>query len=123
MALILVVDDSITARTYCRKVLAAAGHEVQEAASGREALATMDERRPDCVVLDLMMPDMSGIELLRALGEEGDAPPIVVLTSDLHETVRAQCERLGARAFINKPAPPEALRLAVAKAIAEESRG
>jgi CheY-like chemotaxis protein len=118
MALVLVVDDSITARAYCRKVLGPAGHELLEAVSGRDALAKIADRRPDCVVLDLLMPDMSGIELLEALGDRGDRPPVVVLTADIQESVREQCAGLGVSAFINKPAAPAALQGAVAEAVA-----
>lgn len=123
MSRILVVDDSITARAFCRKVLASAGHEVIEAASGRDALARIGEERPDCVVLDLLMPDMSGIELLQALDARGDRPPVVVLTADIQESVRAQVTELGVRAFINKPAAPDALRRAVSAAAANPEAG
>lgn len=118
MALVLVVDDSVTAQAYCRKVLAAAGHEVRGAASGCEALTEIAARRPDCLVLDLLMPGMSGIELIEALADRPDRPPVVVLTADIQESVRAQCAKLGVRAFINKPASADTLRGAVAEALA-----
>jgi CheY-like chemotaxis protein len=122
MALVLVVDDSITARFFCRKVLGAAGHEVIESATARDALALIAERRPDCLVVDLLMPDMSGLELMEALAAQSGRPPVIVLTADIQETVRADCTRLGARAFLNKPAAPEALQGAVAQALAAEPR-
>lgn len=122
MAIILVVDDSITARAFCRKVLGPAGHEILEAATGRDALARVADRRPDCVVLDLLMPDMSGIELLEALDARGDRPPVVVLTADIQESVREQCRALRVDAFLNKPAAPDALRSAVAAAVGGASR-
>jgi CheY-like chemotaxis protein len=62
MALVLVVDDEPTARAFARMVLLAGGHEVVEAKSGEEALDRMAERPPDCIVLDLVMPGLSGLE-------------------------------------------------------------
>jgi CheY-like chemotaxis protein len=118
MALVLIVDDSKTSRAYCRAILCAAGHDVMEASDGEQALDRMADRPPDCVVLDLFMPGLSGLEVMEVLGGRAEPTPIVVLTSSLDETDRQRCMRLGARAFVNKPVSCEDLTRAVRDALA-----
>lgn len=118
MALILVVDDSKTARAYCRAILSAAGHEVIEASDGEDALDRMADRPPDCVVLDLLMPGLSGLELMEVLGGRTEMTPIVVVTASMEEGDRARCMRLGACAFVKKPVSCEDLTHAVDEALA-----
>ena len=117
MALVLVVDDSKTSRAYCRAILGAAGHEVIEATDGEQALDRMADRPPDCVVLDLFMPGLSGLEMMEVLGGRAEPTPIVVLTSSMEETDRQRCMRLGARAFVNKPVSSDDLTRAVRDAL------
>ncbi len=118
MALVLIVDDSKTSRAYCRAILSAAGHDVMEASDGEQALDRMADHPPDCVVLDLFMPGLSGLEVMEVLGGRSESTPIVVLTSSLDETDRQRCMRLGARAFVNKPVSCEELTRAVRDALA-----
>ncbi len=118
MALVLIVDDSKTSRAYCRAILSSAGHDVMEASDGEQALDKMADRPPDCVVLDLFMPGLSGLEVMEVLGGRSEPTPIVVLTSSLDETDRQRCMRLGARAFVNKPVSCEELTRAVRDALA-----
>jgi CheY-like chemotaxis protein len=118
MSLVLIVDDSKTSRAYCRAILAAAGHDVMEASDGEQALDRMADRPPDCVVLDLLMPGLSGVEVMEVLGGRSEPTPIVVLTSSLEEADRQRCMRLGARAFVNKPVSCEELTRAVRDALA-----
>src|SRR5512138_1796497 len=118
MALVLIVDDSKTSRAYCRAILSAAGHEVIGATDGEQALDRMADRPPDCVVLDLFMPGLSGLEMMEVLGGRTEPTPIVVLTSSMEETDRQRCMRLGARAFVNKPVSSEELTRAVRDALA-----
>ncbi len=117
MALVLIVDDSKTSRAYCRAILSSAGHDVMEASDGEQALDKMADRPPDCVVLDLFMPGLSGLEVMEVLGGRSEPTPIVVLTSSLDETDRQRCMRLGARAFVNKPVSCEELTRAVRDAL------
>ena len=103
MALILIVDDSVTTRGAVRKVLKGTGHETIEAADGNEALKMAASQEPDCMVLDLIMPGLDGLGVLKALREKGSKIPVVVLTADIQETMREECLELGAVAFVNKP--------------------
>jgi DNA-binding response OmpR family regulator len=80
MADILVVDDEPNIRVLIRMALENAGHAVEEAASGFEALATVSRARPDVVLVDIVMPDMDGIETIRRLRAEAPALRIVALS-------------------------------------------
>ena len=77
---ILVVDDEPTLRETLAEALEADGFQVVTAADGREALARFREHRPDLVVLDLMLPELSGIEVCRIIRHESGVP-ILMLTA------------------------------------------
>ncbi len=79
---VLIVDDDAAAREYTRGLLEDAGYSVGEAIDGAAALEWVRQSRPDCIVLDLVMPGLSGFDTLRALRKEhASLPPVVVLTS------------------------------------------
>ena len=109
MAKILVVDDSMFARLNICNLLQAAGHETVEAGNGREGLAMAAAHRPDCILSDLLMPELDGIGFLTALREENLSLPVIVLSADIQETKRRQCLELGATAFLSKPPQRRAL--------------
>nr|WP_255699471.1 response regulator [Tychonema sp. BBK16] len=99
---ILVVEDSwLTRRVIC-KILRAEGYETWEASSGPEALEVLETQTPDCMLLDLLMPDMEGREVLQALRERGIKVPVIVITADIQSTTREECMELGALAVIHK---------------------
>jgi CheY-like chemotaxis protein len=85
----LVVDDSNTARSYLKSVLQDAGFKVIEASDGQEALNIIEEGLPDAMVLDLLMPEMDGFEVLEVLKKKNISFPIVVLTADVQDQVRS----------------------------------
>lgn len=102
MTSILVVEDSwLTRRVIC-KILRAEGYETWEASSGPEALELLDTQTPNCMLLDLLMPDMEGREVLQAMREKGIKVPVIVITADIQSTTRSECMELGAIAVINK---------------------
>ncbi len=74
-------DDEEAVRTAVRRALTLAGYEVETAADGDEALASLAERAPDAVLLDVMMPGVDGIEVCRRLRAAGDATPVLMLTA------------------------------------------
>jgi CheY-like chemotaxis protein len=104
MARILVVDDETIVRQLFAKVLQNAGHDVALAANGREALSHMETRRPDLVLLDLVMPVMDGMAFLRVLRrrpEWKDVPVIVVSgVVDRHQVVKVA--ELGVQDYLLK---------------------
>jgi CheY-like chemotaxis protein/phosphoribosyl 1,2-cyclic phosphodiesterase len=102
---ILVVDDDIDIRALARLALAQDGHIVNEASNGREALAMIDAQPPDLLVLDLLMPDQGGLEVLRILRSRTATAglPVVVLTAmDDEANTRAGFD-LGASDYVTKP--------------------
>jgi CheY-like chemotaxis protein len=104
MSMVLVVDDEAGARRALMRLLTHAGYETVGAGDGFEALRSLEAKRPDVVLLDLVMPGMDGLELMEALHAHPQfkALPVVVLTalSDTHTVNRAQ--QLGAKAFLVK---------------------
>ena len=103
MAKVLVVDDSKLSRTMHALAVRELGHEVIEADNGETALELFEKELPDLVVTDLLMPRMSGNELLARLRERNFDVPIVVVSADIQQSSRQLCQHLGARAFFNKP--------------------
>jgi two-component system KDP operon response regulator KdpE len=99
---ILVVDDETPIRRLLRVGFGAQGYEVIEAANGKEALAAA-ETNPDLMVLDLGLPDMGGLEVLRSLQERGSAIPVIVLSSWGDENRKLQAFDLGAYDYVTKP--------------------
>jgi two-component system, chemotaxis family, chemotaxis protein CheY len=117
MARVLLVDDSIYQRIKIRKFLEAAGHEVIEGKDGEEGLNLAESRAPDCMLLDLLMPKVSGMEVLRELHEKQLTLPVIIQTSDIQEQTRQECLALGAVAFLNKPSRDEDVLAAIAQAL------
>jgi DNA-binding response OmpR family regulator len=109
---VLVVDDDRTVREVVVSYLRAGGHTVSEAGDGEEALRTMQRRRADLVVLDLMLPGLGGLEVCRRLRETTDVP-IIMLTALGSETDRVVGLRLGADDYVTKPFSPRELALRV----------
>lgn len=108
---VLIADDSADVRLLARMSLLSAGFEVIEAASGREAVELANEARPDCVVLDVMMPDMTGIEvceILRSDPETSEATILIVSANSLASD-KAQAFSVGADDYIVKPVSPRDL--------------
>ncbi|MFZ2013567.1 MAG: response regulator, partial [Nocardioides sp.] len=92
---VLVVDDDATLRSTLAIGLRAADHEVLIAADGRTALQALREDRPDVVVLDLGLPDLSGIEVLRRL-RAWSTTPVVVLSARAESTEKVEALDRGA---------------------------
>ena len=106
MSKILIVDDSLYQRRSIRKILSRKPYDIQEATNGREGLEMLKSYQPDCVILDILMPDMDGLAFLTIAQQQGETTPIVVLTADIQETTRRECQRLGAAAIEYKPLSP-----------------
>jgi CheY-like chemotaxis protein len=103
MPKILVVDDSLFARMNICDMLKDAGYECLQAQNGREGLDMVVSASPDCILSDLLMPEIDGIGLLTALREKGMSVPVIVLSADIQETKREQCVALGTAGFLSKP--------------------
>ncbi len=108
---VLIADDSADVRLLARMSLLSAGFEVIEASNGREALDLAHQARPDCVVLDLMMPDMTGLEVCRTLRSEPDLSEctILIVSANSLASDKAEAFSLGADDYIVKPVSPREL--------------
>jgi two-component system KDP operon response regulator KdpE len=100
--LVLVVDDEPPIRKLLRMGLGTQGYQVIDAPNGRTALERVVEK-PDLIILDLGLPDIPGLELLRRLREQGVVAPIIVLSSRGDEAGKVQALDLGADDFVTKP--------------------
>ena len=106
--LILVVDDTALVRMATRMVLEGAGYEVLEAKHGGIGLELVAGKKPDAVLLDLMMPEVDGFQFLARLPSVTSAPPPVIVISGF-DTYRDEVTRLGATAYLEKPYDPRVL--------------
>jgi len=116
--LVLLVDDEANLRRMLGAVLASEGYAVAEAASGTEAAASVQRRRPDAVFLDLQMPGgPDGLQTLERLAEEAPGLPVIMMSgrAGLQDAVRAT--KLGAFHFLEKPLAPEAVLLTLRSAL------
>jgi CheY-like chemotaxis protein len=111
MARVLVVDDEPDVLLLCRLNLQQRGHELLEASGGGLALALARERHPDVIVLDLMMPGITGYDVLEALqGDDATSGiPVLVLTAKSLRADRERSHGMGAAAFLTKPFLPNEL--------------
>ncbi len=117
MALILLAEDAWLTRRMVRKLLETNGHEILEAANGCECLEMVTTHAPDCIILDLLMPEMDGFQVLAALRQQHLKIPAIVMTADIQETSRQRCLDLDAFTVVNKPLEADVLLDALQKAI------
>jgi len=114
---ILIADDSWLQRQLISNIIKEKGYEFIEAKNGRDAVEKVIKEKPDCMILDLLMPDMDGIAVLKFLNDKALSIPVIVLSADIQHTTRIQCFGLGAVDFINKPAQSDDLLKSVQKAL------
>lgn len=103
MVCILVIEDSLHIRKLVRDILVTNGYMIIEAEDGLQGLQLAAAESPDCILLDLIMPGISGLNVLKELHEGKSKIPVIIVTSHLQDSVHKQCIDFGAAAFINKP--------------------
>ena len=118
---ILVVDDDPRITELLRRILAFEGYSVAIAATGNEALNRVLERPPDLIVLDIMLPELNGLEIAQRLRAAGDNVPILMLTARDAVADRVQGLETGADDYLVKPFAPEEL-VARVKALLRRSQ-
>jgi two-component system response regulator AtoC len=117
---ILVVDDERNIRTLCSRVLAGDQIEVHGVGTGKEGLQTADEVSPDLVLLDLRLPDMDGLEVLRALKARHAETAVIIITGFGQIQSAVEAMKAGATDYLEKPFEHlDKLKLAVARALEE----
>ncbi|MGN6463937.1 MAG: response regulator [Rhizobiaceae bacterium] len=100
---LLVIDDERQIRRLLRTSLAVQGFRIAEAATGQDALEMISGQPPEIVLLDLSLPDMDGLEVIRRLRASGSKIPIVVLSSRNDERGKVAALELGADDYVSKP--------------------
>jgi FixJ family two-component response regulator len=121
MTQICVVDDDEGVRSAIALLLTAEGYSVRSFASGIEFLSAVGEPTDVCVVLDVQMPGMSGLDLMERLAERGQLPPVIVLTGHADVPMAVQAMKRGALDFLQKPFGDEALLGLVRRGVAQAS--
>jgi len=110
---ILIVDDSRTVLHALKSVLEQGGYSTLAAMSGEEAIQVAKEHQPDVILMDVIMPGMTGFQATRILCKEPTTAniPIVIISSSEQPSEQAWCKRLGAKGFLAKPIQRGALFL------------
>ncbi len=111
MPKVLVVDDSISVRKALERVLAPREMEVTAAASGEQALEQLRQSVPDLVIVDVVMPGMSGFELCSSLKSDANLRhiPVILISGLVNDSVIAQAHEVGAVSVVSKPFTPDEL--------------
>jgi twitching motility two-component system response regulator PilH len=120
MTLILVTDDSLFQRKIIASVLIEEGFSLIEASNGRDALIKAEENNPDLILMDLLMPEMDGFKFMETAREKGISTPVIILTSDIQDTTKEMCLKLGAAGFVNKPVEKETLMPVINRLLSEK---
>jgi FixJ family two-component response regulator len=110
---VAIVDDDSSVRNALRRLLTTSDIVADAFASGQEFLAALPETEPDCVVVDLKMPEIGGLDLLRTLAERSAKVPVIIMTAFDTPKSRADSEMLGAVAYLRKPFEEGALLSAI----------
>lgn len=117
MASVLIVEDSEYQRRVLVKMVHAEGYETLESGDGLEGLKMILERKPDCILLDILLPGSDGLSLLRILKAREIRIPTIIVTADIQESTYKECMELGAFAVTHKPPKSALIKELLRKAI------
>jgi len=121
--LVAVVDDEESIRKSLRRLFMAADLDAVVYASGQEFLDSLRGRQPDCLVLDLQMPGLTGLEVQRTLTGAGVRFPTIIITAHDEPETRARCLAAGVAAYLCKPLHDEMLLDAIASVMGRVAAG
>lgn len=118
---ILIVDDSMTDFLYVKNILLKGGYEVTHALSGEEGIDMAVKEQPDCILMDVVMPNMNGFQATRALSRDVKTAdiPVVILSSKSQKTDLVWAQRQGAKDYVIKPADPKTLLTKLKRVLAQ----
>ncbi len=122
MASILIIDDSAYMRNKIGDALKTDSHSVMGAGDGVVGLQMLYSHKPDCIILDLIMPEMDGFKILKTLHDQGMRIPVIVVTADIQVSVQKQCLALGAAALLNKPPQDKELLKTVREVLSTQKK-
>lgn len=120
---LLVVDDQPEVCSLLEEFFSARGYEVERALGGLEALAKIEKNPPAMVLLDVRMPDLDGIEVLRKIREAGPRPPVLMMSGNDDVTVAKRTIELGAVDYVLKPFDFDNIDRIVHKTLSESGAG
>jgi CheY-like chemotaxis protein len=106
---VLIVDDSIISRSGLKNILKTIGVQILEAKDGVEGIEMIQSHKPDLVILDILMPKKTGIEVLEYNKAQNIVINCIMCSADIQETTKTRCLELGAVDFVNKPPKPNVL--------------
>ena len=113
MAKVLVVDDEQDIRETLKDILEKEGYSVEMAGSGTEAISKIDSIKPDLILMDVRMPGMNGVDLLKKLREINEDVPVAMITAYEDVALAEEALKLGAYDYIKKPFDLDYLRESV----------
>jgi len=118
MTRILIVDDSPILRSTIRTVLERSGHEIcGEAGNADEAFSLFAKEKPDLVLLDILLPGESGLDILKKLKAKDPAAKVLIITAVNQEAVNEEARQLGAKGILYKPFDPSELTAAITEVL------
>ncbi len=117
---ILVIDDELTVCRSCQKILNADGYDVSIALSGSEGLESYKKKNFDLAIVDLMMPDINGMDVVKAIKTEKSDTEVIIMTGYSSVPSAVTGIKLGAADYIPKPFTPDEMSIAVKKALAPQ---
>lgn len=121
---ILVVDDSYYMRTILKNMITDAGYEVvDEAANGQDAINLADKEKPDLITLDLILPDNSGLDVLKKLRSSYPNIQVIVVSAVGQENIVQQALEVGAEAYIVKPFEEPKVVSTIKEVLAKKTSG
>jgi two-component system response regulator PilR (NtrC family) len=121
MANLLIVDDELGMRQFLTHLLQREGHVVRVAENGRVALAQLQQQAPDLIISDIRMPDMSGVDLLRAAKELHPEVEVIMMTAFANVDTAREAFLIGAYDFVQKPFDNDLLKEVVTRALGKIS--
>ena len=123
LPLIAIVDDEVSICRALLRLLRVANYRAESFNSPILFLESLAEHVPDCVVLDLQMPLMTGVELQEHLRRLADPPPVIIITAHDEPETRERCLALGAVRYLKKPIEGDVLMCSIEEAVRGRRRG
>lgn len=114
--MIAIVDDDPSVLKALARLLSTRSLTARAFQSGREFLASLSEEKPDCLIIDLQMPEMTGLEIQHILARQGIKIPTIIMTAHDEAGMRERCRAAGVIAYLSKPVNDASLFAAISAA-------
>ncbi len=118
---VLVVDDEPYMIRLLQHHVERAGYQMVKAVNGREALEKVEQAKPDLVIMDVMMPELNGLEVLGQIRRKAETAdlPVIIMTANAQRFTKEEAESAGVSAFLTKPFSPTQLMIEIRKQLGE----